>query len=69
VEPSVLTLIAAAQLVRESQDSTDQVWTAAHEVLYAALAEVEQQAAAEQGPEPEKPRTARRRPHWQTSGD
>ena len=60
MDPSVVRLIAAAQLVREAQEGSDEVWTAAHEVLYEALAAVEQHLA----PAPEAPAPARRRPHW-----
>lgn len=61
MDPSVVRLIAAAQLVRESHDATDEVWTAAHEVLYQALAAIEGQLAPAPPP---APTPARRRPHW-----
>lgn len=59
VDPLVIRLIAAAQLVRESHEASDEIWSAAHEVLYEALAEVEAQVKS-----PPPSRSRQRGPHW-----
>lgn len=63
MDPSVDTLLAAARRVRDAQDASDEVWTEAHERLYAAVDAAELLAAEQAAGD----RPLRRGSNWRPS--